>query len=167
MWKLDRLLGRDLRHLVNMVHDLTIRGIGLKVLTGQGAAIDTTTPAGKLIFGIFAALAEFECDLITERKRAGLVAARARGHAGGQPHSMTPAEIRLALAAMGNPETNVAALCATLGISRQTLYRHVSPEGVLRPDGERLLAKNDEPSLTTPIKIGLDTAACRTGRLIA
>ena len=58
VWKLDRL-GRNLRHLVNVVHDLTSRGIGLKVLTGQGAAIDTTTPAGKLVFGIFASLAEF------------------------------------------------------------------------------------------------------------
>jgi DNA invertase Pin-like site-specific DNA recombinase len=121
VWKLDRL-GRDLRHLVNTVHDLTTRGIGLKVLTGQGAAIDTTTPAGKLIFGIFAALAEFERELITERTRAGLQAARARGHAGGRPYSMTPAKIRLAMAAMGKPETNVAALCAELGISRQTLY---------------------------------------------
>ena len=58
VWKLDRL-GRDLRHLINTVHDLTGRGIGLKVLTGHGAAIDTTTAAGKLVFGIFAALAEF------------------------------------------------------------------------------------------------------------
>jgi DNA invertase Pin-like site-specific DNA recombinase len=140
VWKLDRL-GRDLRHLVNTVHELTTRGIELKVLTGQGAAIDTTTPAGKLIFGIFAALAEFERELITERTCAGLAAARARGHAGGRPYSMTPAKIRLAMAAMSKPETNVAALCTELGISRQTLYRHVSPEGVLRPDGEKLLAR--------------------------
>ena len=140
VWQLDRL-GRDLRHLVNTVHDLATRGVGLKVLTGQGAAIDTTTPAGKLIFGIFAALAEFERELITERTRAGLAAARARGHAGGRPYSMTPAKVRLAMAAMGKPETNVAALCAELGISRQTLYRYVSPEGNLRPDGERLLAR--------------------------
>jgi DNA invertase Pin-like site-specific DNA recombinase len=140
IWKLDRL-GRDLRHLVNTVHDLTTRGIGLKVLTGQGAAINTTTPAGKLIFGIFAALAEFERELIAERTRAGLVAARARGHAGGRPYTMTPAKIRLAMAAMGKPETNVAALCSELGGSRQTLYLHVSPEGLLRPDGERLLAR--------------------------
>ena len=61
VWKLDRL-GRNLHHLVNTVHDLTARGVGLKVLTGQGAAIDTTTPAGKLVFAIFAALAEFERD---------------------------------------------------------------------------------------------------------
>src|SRR3954449_10566470 len=78
VWKLDRL-GRDLRHLVNTVHELTTRSIGLKVLTGQGAAIDTTTPAGKLVFGIFAALAEFERELIAERTRAGLASARARG----------------------------------------------------------------------------------------
>jgi len=57
VWKLDRL-GRNLRHLVNVVHDLTERGVGLRVLTGQGAAIDTTTAAGKLVFGIFAALAD-------------------------------------------------------------------------------------------------------------
>lgn len=66
MWKLDRL-GRNLHHLVNTVHDLTVRRVGLKVLTGQGAAIDTTTPAGKLVFGIFAALAEFERELISEQ----------------------------------------------------------------------------------------------------
>ena len=69
VWKLDRL-GRDLRHLINTVHDLTGRGIGLKVLTGHGAAIDTTTAAGKLVFGIFAALAEFERELIAERLEA-------------------------------------------------------------------------------------------------
>src|SRR5690625_6206365 len=78
VWKLDRL-GRDLRHLINTVHDLTGRGIGLKVLTGHGAAIDTTTAAGKLVFGIFAALAEFERELIAERRIAGLASARARG----------------------------------------------------------------------------------------
>jgi DNA invertase Pin-like site-specific DNA recombinase len=75
VWKLDRL-GRNLHHLVNTVHDLTARNIGLKVLTGQGAAIDTTTAAGKLVFGIFAALAEFERELISERTVAGLASAR-------------------------------------------------------------------------------------------
>ncbi len=83
VWKLDRL-GRDLRHLVNTVHDLTGRGVGLKVLTGHGAAIDTTTAAGKLVFGIFAALAEFERELIAERTVAGLASARARGREGGR-----------------------------------------------------------------------------------
>jgi DNA invertase Pin-like site-specific DNA recombinase len=138
VWKLDRF-GRDLRHLINTVHDLNERGVGLKVLSGQGAAIDTTTPAGKLIFGIFAALAEFERELIVERTKAGLAAARARGRRGGAPYKMTPAKLRLAMAAMGQPETHIGALCRELGVTRQTLYRHVAPNGALRPDGQRLL----------------------------
>ncbi len=138
IWKLDRL-GRDLRHLINTVHDLTARGVGLKVLTGHGAAIDTTSAAGKLVFGIFAALAEFERELISERTVAGLVSARARGRSGGRPFKMTPAKLRLALASMGKPETKISALCLELGVTRQTLYRHVSPKGELRPDGEKLI----------------------------
>ena len=139
VWKLDRF-GRNLRHLVNIVHDLTARGVGLKVLTGQGAAIDTTSAQGKLVFGIFAALAEFERELISERTKAGLESARARGRRGGRPFKMTPAKVRLAMASMGQPETSVAALCQELGITRQTLYRHVSPTGELREDGRKLLS---------------------------
>ena len=135
VWKLDRL-GRNLHHLVNTVHDLTARGVGLKVLTGQGAAIDTTTPAGKLIFGIFAALAEFERELISERTYAGL----ASGRKGGRPYKMTAAKLRLATASMGRPDTKISELCTELGVTRQTLYRHVSPTGELRPDGRKLLA---------------------------
>ena len=140
VWKLDRL-GRDLRHLINTVHDLTARGVGLKVLTGHGAAIDTTTASGKLVFGIFAALAEFERELISERTVAGLASARARGRNGGRPFKMTVAKLRLAMAAMGQPETKVGDLCKELGVTRQTLYRHVSPKGELRSDGEKLLPK--------------------------
>ena len=140
VWKLDRL-GRDQRHLVNTVHDLTDRGIGLKVLTGKGAAIDTTTAPGKLGFGIFAALSEFERALISGRTIAGLAVTRARGRTGGRPFKMTPAKGRLAVAAMGQKETKVGDLCKELGISRQTLYRHVSPEGELRSDGAKLLSK--------------------------
>ena len=77
VWKLDRL-GRNLAHLVNTVQDMSTRGVGLRVLTGQGAQIDTTTAAWRLVFGIFAALAEFERELIRERTLAGLTAARAR-----------------------------------------------------------------------------------------
>ena len=138
VWKLDRL-GRDLRHLVNLVGDLTKRGIGLKVLAGEGASIDTTTANGRLVFAIFAGLAEFERELIVERTKAGLAAARARGRSGGRPFKMTPAKLRLAQAAMGKPETKVAELCAELGITRQTLYRFVGPKGELRSDGQRML----------------------------
>ncbi len=140
IWKLDRL-GRDLRHLVNTVHDLTKRGVGLRVLAGQGANIDTTTANGRLIFGIFAALAEFERELIVERTKAGLASARARGRNGGRKPKMTPAKLRLAQAAMGRPETKVSDLCVELGVTRQTLYRHVDANGGLRQDGLKLLAR--------------------------
>lgn len=101
VWKLDRL-GRDLRHLVRLVDDLTRRNIGFKVLAGEGASIDTGTVNGRLIFGIFAALAEFERELIAERTRAGLASARARRRHGGRPFKMTPAKLLLAQAAMGS-----------------------------------------------------------------
>jgi DNA invertase Pin-like site-specific DNA recombinase len=140
-WKLDRL-GRDLRHLVNLVHELTERGVGLRILTGHGAAVDTTTASGKLVFGIFAALAEFERELIVERTKAGLLAARARGRRGGRPYKMTAAKLRLAQAAMADPETSVGELCRELGVTRQTLYRHVGPTGELREDGRKLLQRS-------------------------
>lgn len=138
VWKLDRL-GRSLRHLVNTVYDLIQRGIGFKVLTGKGASIDTTKPAGKLVFGIFAALAEFERELISERTKAGLASARARGRKGGARYKMTAAKLRLAMASMGKRETIVGDLCRELGVVRQTLYRHVAPDGSLRKDGQKLL----------------------------
>jgi DNA invertase Pin-like site-specific DNA recombinase len=119
VWKLDRL-GRNLRHLVNTIHDLASRAVGFKVLTGHGAAIDTTTPAGKLVLGIFAALAEFERELICERTRAGLASARARGRKGGRRPKMTPAKLRLAQAAMRDHQTSVGALCEELGITRSS-----------------------------------------------
>lgn len=144
VWKLDRL-GRDLRHLVNTVHDLTARGIGFRVLAGHGASIDTTSANGRMVFGIFAALAEFERELIVERTKAGLAAARARGRNGGRPYKMTTAKLRLATVAMGQPGTRVRELCVELGITRQTLYRHVDPKGKLRPDGEKLLSKRAAP----------------------
>jgi DNA invertase Pin-like site-specific DNA recombinase len=78
VWKLDRL-GRDLKHLVGLVDTLNQRRVRLKMLVGAGAQLDTTTANGRVVFGIFAALAEFEVELIRERTKAGLTAARARG----------------------------------------------------------------------------------------
>ena len=138
VWKLDRL-GRDLHHLVNTVHNLTAKNIGLKVLTGHGAAIDTTTAAGKLVFGIFAALSEFEREMIKERTLAGMASARARGRKGGRPYKMTQAKLRLAMASLGQLETKIGPLCKELGITKQTLYRHLAPNGDLREDGKKLL----------------------------
>ena len=112
------------------------------MLAGEGASIDTTTANGRLIFAICAGLAEFERELVVERTRAGLASARARGRHGGRPFKMTPAKLRLAQAAMGKLETKVAELCAELGVTRQTLYRHVTPKGEIRPDGEKLRAQS-------------------------
>ena len=138
VWKLDRL-GRDLHHLVSVVQELTNRGIGLRVLAGQGAQIDTTTPAGRLVFGIFAALAEFERELIRERTLAGLEAARARGRKGGRKFALSKAQVRLAQAAMQNRDTSVAELAKELRIKPVTLYRYVGPNGELRENGKRVL----------------------------
>ena len=109
-------------------------------LAGQGAQIDTTTAAGRLVFGIFAALAEFERELIRERTLAGLKAARARGRKGGRKFALSKAQVRLAQAAMAHRDTSVAELCSELGIRPVTLYRYVGPEGQLREQGEKVLA---------------------------
>ena len=137
IWKLDRL-GRNLKHLIETVEDLSKRGVNFKVLHGN--EIDTSTPTGKLNFRLFAMLAEFERDTIRERTIAGLASARARGRVGGRKPKMTAAKLRLAQAGMASRDTNVASLCEELGVTRQTLYRHVGPNGELRPDGEKLLA---------------------------
>lgn len=138
IWKLDRL-GRSLAHLVEVVTDLNARGVGLRVLTGQGAEIDTTTASGRLVFGIFASLAEFERELIRERTLAGLSAARARGRTGGRKFALTKAQVRLAQAAMANRDTSVGELAAELGIKPVTLYRYVGPDGSLRENGAKVL----------------------------
>lgn len=141
VWKIDRM-GRSLSHLVSTIQDLSKRSISLHVLTGQGAALDTTTASGKMVFGIFAALAEFERELIIERTKAGLASARARGRVGGAPFKMTPAKVRLAMSAMGRPETKISELCEELGVTRQTLYRHVAPNGQIRSDGAKLIKES-------------------------
>jgi DNA invertase Pin-like site-specific DNA recombinase len=140
VWKLDRL-GRDLRHLVNTIQELLDKGVGFKVLAGQGAEINTTTASGKLVFGIFAALAEFERELIRERTMAGLTAARARGRKGGRRFALTKAQVRLAQVAMGKKETVVGDLCKELGITRPTIYRYVGPDGKIREYGRRVLGR--------------------------
>ena len=138
VWKLDRL-GRSLAHLVNTVKELSDRKIGLRVLTGKGAQIDTTTASGRMVFGIFATLAEFERDLIRERTMAGLASARARGRKGGRKFALTKAQVRLAQAAMAQRDTSVSDLCKELGIERVTLYRYVGPKGELRDHGKHVL----------------------------
>jgi len=139
VWKLDRL-GRNLSHLVKTVTDLSKRQIGFRVLSGQGANIDTTTAAGRLIFGIFASLADFESELIRERTKAGLLAARARGRKGGRKFQLSEIQVQIAQAAMKNRDTSITYLCKELGITRSTLYRYVSPIGELRQRAIKLKA---------------------------
>ncbi len=122
VWRLDRL-GRSLKMLIETMNALQVRGIELRSLTEQ---IDTTTPGGKLIFHIFGSLAEFERDLIRERTQAGLAAARARGKQGGRPKKLgTPGKVAMARSLYADHSLSIPDICATLGISKSTLYRQL------------------------------------------
>lgn len=138
IWKLDRL-GRSTSHLIETVHGLGQRGVGFRCLTGLGSTIDTGTPEGRLCFSMFAALAEFEADLISERTKAGLAAARARGRKGGRKPAFTALNLRAAQSALKDRDSSVTALCAELGVSKATLYKYVMPDGELREPGRKLL----------------------------
>jgi len=139
VWKLDRL-GRDLKHLITIVDELRRRNISFKVLTGHGAQIDTTTPNGRFVFGLFAALAEYERELIIERTNAGLKAARARGRMGGRPRKMNVAAIRMAMAAMADPKAVALEIAKRLGVTTATLYSYVNSDGSLKEAGSKILS---------------------------
>ena len=121
VWRLDRL-GRSLRHLVDTITALAERDVGFRSLQ---ESIDTTTSGGRLVFHIFAALAEFERDLIRERTQAGLEAARARGRRGGRPSVMTPHKVAVARRMYDSGEHTVAAIAEVVGVSRASVYRHL------------------------------------------
>ncbi len=142
IWKLDRL-GRSLKDLVHIVEQLNANNVGLRVLTGQGAQIDTTTSHGRLVFGMFAALAEFERELIIERTKAGLAAARARGRLGGRPRKMDFATLKLAMSAMSDPRVVASQLAKRLNISTATLYEYVNSNGTPKEKGTKLLQMNN------------------------
>jgi DNA invertase Pin-like site-specific DNA recombinase len=138
LWKLDRL-GRDLKHLVTTVDELRRREVGLKVLAGAGAQIDTLTASGRLFFGIFAALAEFERELIAERTRAGLAAARARGRLGGRPRKVDRGALQMAMAALRDPKAKAAEVARRLGITTTTLYVYLNGDGTPKAAGKVVL----------------------------
>lgn len=119
VWKIDRL-GRSLAHLIEVVESLRQRGIGFRSLTNGG--MDTTTPDGALIFRIFAALADFERDLIRERTRAGLEVARSRGRRGGRKPVVTPAVLRKAKTLIDGKGLTVREAAAALKIGKTPLY---------------------------------------------
>jgi len=122
VWRLDRL-GRSIKHLIEIVEQLEEIGVGFQSVT---EAIDTTTSGGKLVFHIFAALAEFERTLIRERTRAGLKAARARGRLGGRPVSISPEKQAMAQALRDDHTQSITGICKALGLSRTTFYRYTS-----------------------------------------
>jgi len=117
VWRLDRL-GRSLEHLVQIIRDLESRKIGFLSLT---ESIDTTNAGGKLIFHIFAALAEFERNLISERTKAGLKAARARGRKGGRKAKLSSSDMRKAVAMLRDPLVTKTEVAKHFGVSRVTL----------------------------------------------
>lgn len=132
------MLGRDLKHLVTLVDELNNRNISLKVLTGAGAQIDTSTTNGKLVFGIFAALAEFERELIAERTRAGLEAARARGRKGGRPRKMDKSTLMMAVKALEDKSITVQEVAKKLNITTTTIYMYLNGDGSLKEPGYKL-----------------------------
>lgn len=133
VWKLDRL-SRSMKDLLNVVTQLEERGIGFMSLNDP---IDTTTPHGKLIFNIFASLAEFERDIIRERTKAGLVAARARGRLGGRPKGLSKeAQSKAEFAAMlyqktGEEALSISEICKRVSCSKPTLYNYLRHQGII------------------------------------
>ena len=121
VWKLDRL-ARSTRQLLETVEELEQRGIGLKILTQN---IDTASAGGRLIFTVFSAIAEFEREIIRERTRAGLDAARSRGRKGGRPRALSDKDLKPARALLADPEITVEDVAKRLGVGASTLYRYL------------------------------------------
>jgi len=121
VWKLDRL-ARSTKQLIETVEAMQKRGIGFKCLTQD---IDTTTAGGRLVFTIFSAIAEFEREIIRERTRAGLDAARARGRKGGRPPALSDKDIAAARAMLSEETITVDEVAQRLNVSVSTLYRHL------------------------------------------
>jgi DNA invertase Pin-like site-specific DNA recombinase len=156
VWKLDRL-GRSLPHLVETVRGFVARDIGFKSLQ---ESIDTTTSSGKLVFHIFASLAEFERDIIRDRTKAGLSAARTRGRKGGRPAGVDERKKKAALALKKDPGRSVKEICGIVGISRNTYYKYTrsedtpgagdKPNASGKPEGQGKLARKGNPPAPQP-----------------
>jgi len=120
VWKSDRL-GRSTIELLKIVDSLREKKINFKSLTED--LFDTTTPNGRLVFGIFALLAEHERDRLRERTKAGLKAAKSRGRLGGRPKSLTPEKEKIAKEALKDSFCDVKELAKALNVSMSTIYR--------------------------------------------
>jgi DNA invertase Pin-like site-specific DNA recombinase len=121
VWRLDRI-ARTLRQLVETVDELNGRGVNFVSLQDP---IDTTSSAGRLVFHVFASLAEFERSVIRDRTLAGLASARSRGRLGGRPKALSQDDLLAAMALLKDSELSVAQIAERFGVSPATLYRHV------------------------------------------
>lgn len=119
VYSLSRL-ARSIRHLLDLGEELQRRNIGLKSLT---EAVDTTTPQGRFLYSLLAGLSQMEVELLRERTRAGLAAARARGRIGGRPRSLDATKLQVAKTLMASGELTVAQVAAQVGVTPSTLYR--------------------------------------------
>lgn len=151
IWKLDRM-GRSLKHLVELVGNLIERKVGLLSLNDP---IDTTSAQGRLVFNLFASLAEFERELIRERTQAGLTAARARGRVGGRPKGLSPQAQATAMVAetlYRERRMGVAAIAQKLHISKSTLYSYLRHRDVQISPYEKSEQRRSEPPATASVK---------------
>lgn len=180
VWRLDRL-GRSLSDLINLIKEIESRGAAIKSLKEN---IDTSTSAGKLIFHVFASLAEFERNIIQERTSAGLRAARARGRVGGRPPAMSAEDVLVAQSLYDSRSMSILEICKKLKISAPTLYKYIKTDDkkaraaekkpsvatVNTPEPTTLNTKASEPRLVTqkvevsPIKDGMCQLQTTTGR---
>lgn len=128
VWRLDRL-GRSIQHLIEQLQDLDARGVHFRSLQ---ESIDTSTSGGRLIFHIFASLAEFERDLIVERTQAGLQAARARGRVGGRPRALTEDQALAVRALYDAGDMTVRQIADMFHVSTKTIYRSLDRDGRTR-----------------------------------
>jgi DNA invertase Pin-like site-specific DNA recombinase len=158
VWRLDRL-GRSLKHLMTVVADLETRGVAFQSLT---ETIDTNTVAGKLLFHIFGALAEFERALIQERTVAGLAAARARGRMGGRPSVWNAKKAKAACKMYDDGET-VADISAVLKVSRASIYRMLAGREAGYVRGVALADAENAKDAQRPLAASHAKAAKRTG----
>ena len=122
VWRLDRL-GRSLNHLISYVSSLEEKGIGFHSIT---ESINTETSSGKFMFHVFGALSEFERNLIKERTRAGLEAARERGRQGGRPTKLNAEQIELAKTLYSNKKHSIQSICKMVGVGKTTLYKYIN-----------------------------------------
>lgn len=121
VWKIDRL-GRSVSHLLNTVLSLQDRGVGFQSLT---EAVDSRTPSGRFLLTVLGAMASMEREILIERTKAGIEAARLRGRIGGRPRAITDEQIATARQLLEDPRNSVASICRSLKIAKSSFYRIV------------------------------------------